>query len=151
MRSGVTTIVVSIPGTASIFCPKLGTQNEWITSTAVIVKRVVWPTGRTSSPDVTSSYPEYTNFQANCWPTALISSGRLPASPFRASTIALTMPIAMTRIAGTAVQAISRPVCPWIGGPSASSSSGTRHFHTEYTTTAATSEKMPIEITVANQ
>ena len=61
------------------------------------------------------------------------------------------MPIAMTRSAGTAVHAISSPVWPWIGGPSASSSSGTRHFQTEKMITAATSEKMTIEITVANQ
>ena len=40
---------------------------------------------------------------------------------------------------------------PWIGGPSASSSSGTRHFQTEKTTTAVTSEKMTIEMTVTNQ
>ena len=55
IRSGVTRISVSIPGTASIFWPKFGTQNEWITSTAVIVKRVSWPIGRTSSPDSRSS------------------------------------------------------------------------------------------------
>ena len=61
------------------------------------------------------------------------------------------MPIAVTRSAGTAVHKISRPVWPWIGGPSASSSSGTRHFQTEKTTTAATSEKMMIETIVANQ
>ena len=57
----------------------------------------------------------------------------------------------MTRMAGTAVQTISRPVWPWIGGPSASSSGGTRHFQTENTTTAETSEKITIDITVANQ
>ena len=40
-----------MPGTASIFCPKFGTQNEWMTSTARIVNRTSWPTGSTSSPD----------------------------------------------------------------------------------------------------
>ena len=40
------------------------------------------------------------------------------------------------------------PVLPWIGGPSESSSAGTRHFHTEYTTTAVTSEKMTIDMIV---
>ena len=75
----------------------------------------------------------------------------MPASPFRASTIALKIPIAVTSTAGTAVHRISRPVWPWIGGPSASSSSGTRHFQTENTTTAVTSEKMTIEMIVTNQ
>ena len=42
-------------------------------------------------------------------------------------------------------------MCPWIGGPSESSSSGTLHFQTEKITTAVTSEKILIEITVANQ
>ena len=40
---------------------------------------------------------------------------------FLASTTALTIEIAVTSAAGTAVQAISRPVCPWIGGPGGSS------------------------------
>ena len=75
----------------------------------------------------------------------------MPASPFRASTTALTMPIAVTRIAGTAVHRISSPVCPWMGGPSVSSSKGTRHFPTEKITTAVTREKIAIEMTVANQ
>jgi hypothetical protein len=91
------------------------------------------------------------NFHANCCPIASTSRGRFPASPFLASTTALKIPIAMTSTAGTAVQRISRPVCPWIGGPSASSSSGTRHFQTEKRTTAPTSEKIAMEMTVANQ
>jgi hypothetical protein len=45
-----------------------------------------------------------------------------PASSFLASTIALTTEIAVTSTAGIAVQTISSPVWPWIGGPSVSSS-----------------------------
>ena len=54
-----------------------------------------------------------------------------PVSSFFASTTALTIEIAVTRIAGTAVQTISSPVCPWIGGPSDSSSSGTLKLRIE--------------------
>jgi hypothetical protein len=49
------------------------------------------------------------------------------------------------------VQTISRPVWPWIGGPSVSSSGCTRNVRTEYTITAATRAKMAMQITVANQ
>ena len=41
----------------------------------------------------------------------------------RERTIALTIAIAVTRTNGIAVHVISRPVCPWIGGPSSKSSS----------------------------
>src|SRR5262245_36424452 len=142
---------VSMPGTASIFCPNCGTQNEWSTSTASIVNCACLPTGSTSSPDSSSPYSGYWNFHANCWPIAVTCKELSLALPFSESTNALTMPSAITRMAGTAVQTISRPVLPWIGGPSASSSGCTRHFHTENTTTAATSEKMTMDITVANQ
>src|SRR5262249_33068487 len=150
VRVGVTRMVVSMPGTASIFWPKLGTQNEWITSTDCIVNFVSRPTGMTSSPDWTPPSSGYWNFQVNCCPITVTLSGFGPACPFSDRTNALTMPRATTRIAGMAVHTISSPVFPCIGGPSASSSAGTRHFQTEYTTTAATSEKMTIEITVAN-
>ena len=37
----------------------------------------------------------------------------------------------VTSTAGIAVHVISRPVCPWIGGPSASSSGRARNVMTE--------------------
>ena len=42
-------------------------------------------------------------------------------------------------------------MCPWIGGPSESSSGLTRNFQTEYTITAATIEKTKMQIPVTNQ
>ena len=71
--------------------------------------------------------------------------------PFCASTIALTIEIAVTSTAGTAVQTISSFVCPWIGGPSESSSGLARNFQTEYVSTAATTAKTPMQIAVVNQ
>ena len=75
----------------------------------------------------------------------------MPASAFFERTTALTTPIAITRIAGTTVQAISSFVLPWIGGPSVSSSGWTRNAHTASTITAATSAKIPMQMIVANQ
>ncbi len=131
IRVGVITSVVSIPGTASDFCPNSGTQNEWITSRECSVSFAGLSTGNTSSPDTTLSSPGYSNFHANCCAVTEIRSGFGPASSFRASTIALTIAIAVTSRAGIAVQTISRPVCPWIGGPSDSSSGWTRKLSTE--------------------
>ena len=74
-----------------------------------------------------------------------------PASAFCESTTALTIPIAITRIAGTTVQTISSAVWPWIGGPSVSSSGCARNASTAYTITPITSEKIAMQITVANQ
>src|ERR1051325_6715848 len=39
---------LTIPGMASIFQPSAGTHQEWITSPAVITKRILVPTGTTS-------------------------------------------------------------------------------------------------------
>ena len=64
----------------------------------------------------------YCELQANCCAVTLTTSGFGPAWPFFASTIALTIEIAVTSTAGTAVQTISSVVWPWIGGPSDSSS-----------------------------
>ena len=75
----------------------------------------------------------------------------MPASAFCESTTALTIPIAITSTAGTTVHAISRPVWPWIGGPSVSSSGWTRNAQTASTMTAATSAKIPMQMIVANQ
>ena len=71
--------------------------------------------------------------------------------PFCGSTIALTIEIAVTSTAGTAVQTISSFVCPCVGGPSESSSGLTRNFQTEYVSTAATTAKTPMQIAVVNQ
>jgi hypothetical protein len=68
-----------------------------------------------------------------------------------ASTIALTIAIAVTSSVGTAVQAISRPVWPWMGGPSESSSGAARNFRTAKMLTAATIAKMKMQIPVTNQ
>ena len=50
------------------------------------------------------------------------AEGVLGSCSFFASTTALTIEIAVTSAAGTAVQTISRPVLPCVGGPSSSSS-----------------------------
>ena len=50
----------------------------------------------------------------------------MPALPFCVSTIALTIEIAVTRIAGMTVQTISSVVCPCTGGPSDQSPGLTR-------------------------
>jgi hypothetical protein len=75
--------------------------------------------------------PGYSNLQANCCAVTAIRIGFGPASSFFASTTALTIEIAVTSTAGIAVQTISRPVCPWIGGPSDSSSGWTRKLRIE--------------------
>ncbi len=84
--------------------------------------------------------PGYLKVQKNCCAITSTTSGRsgfgLAAeacgrSSFLASTTALTIEIAVTRAAGIAVQTISSPVCPWIGGPSESSSGAARNFTTE--------------------
>ncbi len=69
----------------------------------------------------------------------------------RERTIALTIPMAVTSTVGTIVQAISRPVCPWIGGPSESSSGAARKTTTEYRMAAATTAKMTMQIVTTNQ
>ena len=73
----------------------------------------------------------YSKRHANCCANTLIVIGFVPALPFCESTTALSTPIAITRIAGTTVQTISSPVCPWIDGPSDSSSGGERNVITE--------------------
>src|SRR5215210_1511265 len=88
---------------------------------------------------------------ANCWPstsTCIASDGSLS---FFASATELTRIIASTSTSGTAVQTISIPVWPWIGGPSLSSSGFARNFTSEYTLTEATTEKIAMQIAVTNQ
>ena len=50
----------------------------------------------------------------------------LASASFFARTTALTIPIAVTSSVGISVHAISRSVCPWVGGPSDSSSGAAR-------------------------
>jgi hypothetical protein len=57
---------------------------------------------------------------------------------FRASTIAEITAMDVTSANGIAVHAISMPVCPWVGGPSESSSGETRNFQPEYRSTERT-------------
>src|SRR5581483_768248 len=149
VRVGVTTIELCSPGTASCFCESCGTQNEWMTSFDVMSSFTWRPSGIVSEPYVLPF--GYVNCQANCCATTLITRGFDPASPFLASTIALTIEIAVTSRAGIAVHTISSFVCPCVGGPSESSSGPARNFHTENASTAATTENTTIEMTVANQ
>src|SRR5256885_3155965 len=78
-------------------------------------------------------------------------SGFAPCASSLASTIALTIAIEVTSTVGTAVQRISSPVCPWMGGPSESSSGFARTSHTANTLTAATIEKTKMQMPVTNQ
>ena len=65
------------------------------------------------------------------WPDlAAEAEGVFGSCSFFASTTALTIEIAVTSAAGTAVQTISRPVLPCIGGPSSSSSGRARKLKT---------------------
>ena len=80
----------------------------------------------------------YLNVHANCCAVTSTRSGSEPARSFRARTTAEMIAIEVTSANGMAVQAISSPVCPWIGAPSASSSGAARNFHAEYTSAAMT-------------
>src|SRR3954466_7417200 len=98
---GVTTIVLIWPGRASCFCDSSGDQNEWMTSSAVIWSFTWRPFGRVRKPYV---FPfGYVNFHANWTAVTFTTSGFEPALLFWASTIALTIEIAVTRTAGIAV------------------------------------------------
>src|SRR4029450_565257 len=79
------------------------------------------------------------------------AEGAFGSCSFFARTTALRIEIAVTSAAGTAVHQISRPVWPWTGGPSESSSARARNFSSEYTITAATRAKIAMEIVVTNQ
>src|SRR3954453_20580247 len=129
-RSGVITRVVTIPGTASSFWLNSGTQKECVTSSDVIRSLVVTSIGSLSVAEVSLPKPGYWKLQANCCAVTSTTSGvslsdeaaeACGMCSFLARTTALTIEIAVTRTAGTAVHTISRPVLPWIGGPSASS------------------------------
>src|SRR5918911_2428313 len=146
----MTSFVVS-PGTVSCFCPNSGTQKEWMTSSDLRRSSTLRPTGRRRSPEVRSAWPGYAKLQANCCAVTSTCNGFEPALPFFASTIALTIAIATTSTVGIAVQVISSPVWPWIGGPSDSSSGAARNFQIEYAITAATTAKIATQITVTNQ
>ena len=91
------------------------------------------------------------NVQANCCPITSTWKGLAVACPFCERMTALTIEIAVTRTAGTVVHAISRPVWPWVGGPSESSPGRARNFQTSKVSTAATTAKTPIAIAVVNQ
>ena len=124
-------MLVWMPGTTSCFCPIAGIQNEWITSADSNSNVMLRSSGITSLFDLRFFSSGYSKRQANCCAKTLIVIGFVPAFPFWERTTALMTPIAMTRIAGTTVHAISRPVCPWIDGPSDSSSGGERNAKTE--------------------
>src|SRR5919202_4458861 len=140
-----------MPGTRSCFWRNSGTQNEWITSFDVIRSTTDRWTGRRSTADFLFPYCGYEYVHANCWAITSTRSGFAPAASFFARTTALTIAIAVTSTVGIAVQTISRPVCPWIGGPSVSSSGFRRNLKTAYADTEATIAKMKMQIPVTNQ
>ena len=109
---GVIFRCVVMPGTASCFCPNCGTQNEWMTSRALRLSSVDLFSGSRSSVVVTSPPPGYLKVQANCCAVTSTVMWSAGMRSFLARATALTTPITTTRMVGTAVQAISRPVWP---------------------------------------
>ena len=75
---GVTVKFVSIPGTASCFCPNSGTQNEWMTSSARSVKRAGRLIGSLRTFVVRPFCCGYLNVQANCCAVTSTRSGFEP-------------------------------------------------------------------------
>ena len=120
--------VVCSPGTASCFCPNSGTQNEWITSFELIVSITERSFGNRSTADVSPCASGYVNDHEYCCAVTSTWSGFTPALPLRERTMALTIAIDVTITSGTIVQPISRPVWPWIGGPSESSPGAARNL-----------------------
>ena len=108
-------------------------------------------TGSRSCAEVRLPSFGYENDQANWRAVTFTSTWSLGTCSFLTRTTPETMEIAVTRTAGIAVQRISTPVWPWIGGPSESSSGFTRNLISEYAITAATSANTAIAIPVVNQ
>jgi hypothetical protein len=130
-RSGVILSEFTDPGTASSFWPNSGTQNECVTSLEVILSSTARSIGSCSVGDFRPLYCGYAKLHANCCAVTSTVRWFFGRSSFFASATALTIEIEVTSAAGTAVQTISSPVCPWIGGPSESSSGRTRNLMTE--------------------
>src|SRR5581483_9360984 len=128
---GVMWSFVGRPGTVSCFCPNSGTQNEWMTSSALKWSSTERPSGSRRTPVVRFPASGYVKLHANCCAVTLMFSGFLPSWSFRLRTIALKMPIAVTSSVGISVQTISRVVWPCVGGPSESSSGAARNAKTE--------------------
>src|SRR5205807_9381058 len=113
-------------------------QKEWLTSTEVICSLTGTLTGTLSVGETTSWKAGYLNVQKNCCAltstTRGLSGSAAAEAPgrcsFLARTTALTIEIAVTSAAGTAVHTISSPVWPWTGGPSESSSGRTLNLKT---------------------
>ena len=131
--------VFTEPGTASCFWPNSGTQNEWVTSTEVICSLTGAPIGSSSLAEARLPKAGYLNDHSNCWAVTFTTSGLSGSDAaeacgrwsFLARTIALTIEIAVTSTAGTAVQTTSSLVFPWIGGPSSSSPGCARNLKIE--------------------
>jgi hypothetical protein len=70
------------------------------------------------------------NRQVNCRASTSTVMWSAASRSLRTRKTVLTIAIAVTSANGTAVQAISSPVCPWMGGPSESSSGWARNFQT---------------------
>jgi hypothetical protein len=102
-----------------------------MTSFAVKMRRTERFTGSRRVPVVRFFASGYWKLHANCCAVTLTRKTFEPSASFFARTIALTMPIAVTRTVGIAVQTISSPVWPWIGGPSESSSGAARNRQTD--------------------
>src|SRR5436189_198376 len=90
-------------GTVSSLWPESGTQNEWMTSFACRCRSTERPTGSRSVPLVTFPSFGYWKLQANCWAVTFTWRTFLPSASSRASTIALTIPIAVTSTVGISV------------------------------------------------
>ena len=128
---GVIGRCVVIPGTASCFWRNSGTQNEWITSSARRLSSTCRPSSSRSSVVSKFPYCGYLKLHAN-WRAVTSTLSRFAfRCPFSASAIALRTAMIVTSTAGIAVHVISSPVCPWIGGPSESSSGRARKVTTE--------------------
>ena len=118
VRVGVTIRLLSPPGRRPASGESSGTQNEWMTSFAVMSSFVCRPFGMRQVP---VGLPVRVRERPGELLRHDLDDERVVAGvAFCASTIALTIEIAVTRMAGIAVQTISSWVCPCVGGPSES-------------------------------
>jgi len=148
-RVGVTLIDVVRPGTMSMFSRNSGTKKAWMTSSDWNRSCVSRPFGSMSVALVRPF--GYLNVHVNCCATTSTCSAFLARASSRERTIALVIPMAVTRIVGMSVHVISSAVFPWIGGPSESSSGAARKRTTEYRIAAATTAKITMQIVTTNQ
>ena len=126
---GVITSSVSWPGNASCSA-RIGNPERVDHVVRGQVQLDGAADGRRSCAEVMSSGPDSRTSRRTGARSRSTFSGFEPAPVVLDEHDAAHHRDAVTRIAGTAVQAISIPVCPWIGGPSESSSGRARNFIT---------------------